>query len=148
LFHGLPVPFQWILMGPARSGTGVHVDPLGTHAWVTVTQGCKLWILFAPHEYEQLQQVMDCSLPSALWFAAWAQLEEQPPHVACLHQPGETVYVPAGWPHVVLNLEDSVAVTHNYASVHPSPQALVQAVKEQEPELLEEVERRLADAGS
>ena len=33
-------------------------------------------------------------------------------------KPGETVYIPGGWPHVVINMELSVAVTHNYAADH------------------------------
>ena len=131
-------PYRWILMGPERSGTGLHIDPLGTHAWVSLVQGLKRWVLF-PYGTDQTEIGMqEPTIASAIWFRDYYQscITKYPDAIEILQQPGETVYVPAGWPHIVLNLEASVAITQNYATEYPTMRRIVDAVAKEEPELL------------
>lgn len=135
-------PYRWILIGPPRSGTGMHIDPLWTNAWVTVLQGKKRWILFPPACPPERLGVVEGQpqIPSSIWFRDYYDkvTSEAWPKVWCpveiLQYPGETVFVPNGWMHLVINLELTVAVTHNYASEYGPFSRMYEEVRRDEPD--------------
>jgi hypothetical protein len=51
------------------------------------------------------------------WFLNYYPiLKQQQKPMEVIQEPGETIFVPSGWWHQVLNLETSVAVTQNFCS--------------------------------
>jgi histone arginine demethylase JMJD6 len=111
--------YRWLLIGPPRSGSMVHVDPMGTAAWNALVVGRKRWLLFSPdtpsHVFERPQQSDAAADPGSgsnvLEFfetlpalrdsieAASNSADPNPlvPRIYDFNQlPGEVVFVPAG----------------------------------------------------
>ncbi len=120
-------PYRWFLVGPKRSGTCIHIDPLGTSAWNTLLVGRKRWVLFPPHLEKRIVKAKDLVFPGEDDEASNYFCDLLPRLLAThassvdrciefMQYPGETVFVPGGWWHAVLNVEDTIAVTQNYAS--------------------------------
>lgn len=127
-------PYRWFLIGPKRSGTCVHIDPLGTSAWNTVLVGRKRWVIFPPHTEKDIAKgktvIRDGEDDEAINFfidhlPRLKRIAESPHSTLKIYEfiqhPGDTVYIPGGWWHAVLNLDDTVAITQNFCSRHNFP---------------------------
>ncbi|XP_072972214.1 lysine-specific demethylase JMJ21 [Typha angustifolia] len=128
LDHDQRPPFRWLIIGPERSGASWHVDPGLTSAWNTLLCGRKRWALYPPgrvpagvtvHVSEEDGDV-NIEGPTSLqwWLDIYPQLADNDKPFECTQLPGETIFVPSGWWHCVLNLETTIAVTQNF--VNPS----------------------------
>mmetsp|Transcript_82082 Transcript_82082/g.183111 ORF Transcript_82082/g.183111 Transcript_82082/m.183111 type:complete len:439 (+) Transcript_82082:3-1319(+) len=116
-------PHRWFCIGPKRSGTTVHTDPLGTSAWNAVTHGRKQWVLFEPDTPRRIAKGKDVlkkgeDNEAIMYFDfLLPRLKRANPNVRTyegVQNPGELIFVPGDWWHGVLNLEDAVAATQNY----------------------------------
>ncbi|KAJ1981371.1 hypothetical protein H4R34_002100 [Dimargaris verticillata] len=135
--------YRWLIVGPQRSGSTFHKDPNATSAWNAVITGSKKWILYPPKclppgVYANADESQVTSPVSLMeWFhdyyadvEPYRALGTQDSH----GQPtgafegtcyaGDLMFVPRGWWHCVLNLDDSIALTQNYVSRRNLPQVL------------------------
>ncbi|EHA8587360.1 putative F-box protein [Cocos nucifera] len=126
LDHDQRPSFRWLIIGPERSGASWHVDPALTSAWNTLLSGQKRWALYPPgrvpagvtvHVNEEDGDV-NIESPTSLqwWLDIYPQLADHDKPLECTQLPGETIFVPSGWWHCVLNLETTIAITQNFVN--------------------------------
>uniref|UniRef100_A0A6B2LAT9 JmjC domain-containing protein n=1 Tax=Arcella intermedia TaxID=1963864 RepID=A0A6B2LAT9_9EUKA len=148
-----------LIVGGERTGTNLHFDPKGTSAWNSLLIGRKKWAIFPPGtdmEYIQKIKTRTCSSgtapggPASYW---WLDIAPTLPAdvgmVEFIQNPGDTVFVPPGWWHAVINIEFSMAITQNvlipeslpfvWAQLRKDWPKFVQYIESNYPEKLQEL---------
>ncbi|WBW73582.1 2-oxoglutarate- and Fe(II)-dependent oxygenase Jmj1 [Schizosaccharomyces osmophilus] len=113
--------FRFSYIGSHLSTTPLHKDVYESHSVSVNLCGVKCWIFIPPSEAEFLQkQFEDEGLPS--WISQKCLFEEEnfrkiQGNVRILFQfPGQTVFVPSGWYHQVLNIGTTLSINHNWCN--------------------------------
>ncbi|RIA98447.1 hypothetical protein C1645_685850 [Glomus cerebriforme] len=114
--------YRWLIMGPSRSGSTFHKDPNSTSAWNAVITGSKKWIMYPPDilppgVFTSADEAEVTSPVSIMeWYLSFyketQKSKSRPLEGVC--KAGEVIFVPNGWWHMVINLEDSIAITQNF----------------------------------
>lgn len=118
-------PYRWFCVGPKRSGTTIHQDPLGTSAWNAVVCGHKRWVLAPPETPRKHIKGKHLRLPGeddeAIMYFDYLlpRVKKTYPDLEILEgtqRPGDVIFVPALWWHAVVNIDDTIATTQNFVS--------------------------------
>ncbi|KAH7408398.1 hypothetical protein DE146DRAFT_373701 [Phaeosphaeria sp. MPI-PUGE-AT-0046c] len=125
---------RWMIMGPARSGSTFHKDPNATSAWNAVLTGKKYWLMFPSGPnippppgviVSEDQSEITSPLSIAEYLLTFHALARATP--GCkegICGAGEILHVPSGWFHLVLNIEESLALTQNFVPRNKLPDVL------------------------
>ncbi|EGB08361.1 hypothetical protein AURANDRAFT_26320 [Aureococcus anophagefferens] len=146
--------YRWLLLGGPRSGQSWHTDPNSTSAWNLTLEGSKRWLFFPPTVTPPgVRPSVDgdgdnylAPVSNAEWARAgfYEECAAHPRFLECQTKPGDVVYVPRGWWHMVLNLAPvTVAVSHHFVSPSGLPNVLKRL--RDTPEHVSGVERHLGD---
>ncbi|CAE7558542.1 DISP3, partial [Symbiodinium sp. CCMP2456] len=149
-----------LFLAAQGTGSSLHVDTLQTHFWMMLCHGQKRWRLVSAEDLCLLRPLYLTDLnpvfPKDLdAFEAEEEEEEDYAFVSVsevLLEPGDFLFVPAGWPHQVENLKTSVAVSANFVDESNLERALEEAeilgLVEETPQLLGAALRRRSEAAA
>jgi hypothetical protein len=109
-----PFPAKGFFICGRDGRTRLHVDPWATDACLCQATGRKRFMMFRPGAAELLTagaDTVDLDHPDDERFPRW---REATPDFDEVLEPGDAVFIPAGWFHTAIALDDSVSVTWNF----------------------------------
>lgn len=101
----------WIYFGGRGSGTPLHWDVMGAHAWSAVISGGKEWVFYPP-ETDFGPDAVNRNVFAPEEVDADQQLGRK--RTTIVVSAGDVLFVPSKWWHQVRNLEPTLAVGGNF----------------------------------
>ena len=97
----------WNMISLGGAGSGL---PWHTHGetWIATVYGRKAWFVYAPGDAGSTQRGSPLHDASAWFVHTLPTLSEAQRPLHCVQQPGEIVYLPAGWAHLTVNLDETI----------------------------------------
>ena len=97
-------------LGPKDTGAQPHTH---AHAWNMMAYGRKLWYMWSP---DKAFYTTVPTRPFVDQVIRKLPAEERP--MECIQEAGDFVYVPSGWGHAALNLEDSIGIAIGFRDAY------------------------------
>ena len=111
----MPLPHRCL---PGLQGDGIHTQ---------LCTACSWWGGLLQPTVEG--STVECTRPACRWFLEVRPLTSAASGlIEAVQEPGDTIFVPGGWWHCVLNLELSVAITQNFVPHDGLEAAVLDAV--------------------
>uniref|UniRef100_A0A182PAN7 Jumonji domain-containing protein 4 n=1 Tax=Anopheles epiroticus TaxID=199890 RepID=A0A182PAN7_9DIPT len=103
--------YRFVYIGPKGTWTAFHADVFGSYSWSVNIFGRKRWYLLPPGEERKLLN----SLRQLPFSVTEQSLRDAGVTFFTIEQKaGEAIFVPSGWYHQVMNVEDAISVNHNW----------------------------------
>lgn len=112
--------YRFVYMGPQGTWTPLHADVFGSYSWSANLVGKKRWLLFPPTQEDFLRDIHG----QLIYDATSEELNDYTKYKAydrrvikfidIIQKEGEIIFVPSGWHHQVINIEDAISLNHNW----------------------------------
>ncbi len=110
--------YRFCYMGMEGTSTPLHHDVLRSYSWSINIVGVKKWILIPPSEEDKLKDRFGRKMIDDVNKLDY-DVKEYPnlgsvTRVEVIQRAGETIFVPSGWFHQVINLDHTISINHNW----------------------------------
>ncbi|GAA0162594.1 protein modifying enzyme [Lithospermum erythrorhizon] len=116
--------YRFVYMGAKGTWTPLHADVFRSYSWSANVCGRKKWYFLSPSQHTF---VFDRYMKNSVYDIFEEVNEKIFPHFKkaiwweCTQEENEIIFVPSGWFHQVLNLDDAISINHNWFNAYNLP---------------------------